>query len=160
MPTVIWDVCSTGQGPIPGDQARIWADKYSTVHDCAGTKQHTQPPIAWPPVRAWAQGCQQRFEILVSLSAPTHFCLCTAAQICKWLSSECRALDQLQCIPFCSPPLPALTLPFCSFFLCSSLPPPPPLIAVFYLVLAALLLAYAPAEGLNWWGDFSWAPSG
>lgn len=98
------------------------------------------------------QGCQRYFEILGSLSAPTYFSLCTAAQICKWLSSECRAPDQLQFIPFCSPPLAALTLPLCSFLLSRSLPPLPssppppplPLTAVFYLVLAALFLAHAP----------------
>lgn len=29
------------------------------------------------------QGCQRRFKIFSLLSAPTHFSLCTAAQICK-----------------------------------------------------------------------------
>lgn len=33
--------------------------------------------------RECLQGCQRRFKIFSLLSAPTHFSLCTAAQICK-----------------------------------------------------------------------------
>lgn len=92
--------------------------------------------------------CQHRH---ISPSAPLH-------RYANPASSECRAPDQLQFIPFCSLPRSALTLLLCSFLLSVSLqtpPPPPPVSSLsqsclwyFCLVLAALFVACTATEEL------------
>lgn len=80
--------------------------------------------------------CQRRH---ISPSAPLH-------RYANPSSSECRAPDQLQFIPFCSLPLNVLTLP--PLPLCSPTPTVPFLLSPLCLwfcclVVAALFVAYA-----------------
>lgn len=166
----IW-ICSSewpaSLGPVPRDDSCIWADCLTTntwlcrnkaMHraSCCLTLSLVSVCVSVDVRRECLQGCQRRFKIFSLLSAPTHFSLCTTAQICKSISSECRAPDQLQFIPFSSVLLSALTIPLCSFFFLLLYTHPPPfstvfiLPLVFCLLLAALFMAYAPTEELYW----------
>lgn len=101
--------------------------------------------------RECLQRCQWRFKIFSLLSAPTHFSLCTAAQICKssllrMQSTRSASIYSILLSPcFCTHPP--------SLFISALCPPPHPSAAsilplVFCLVLAALFMAYAPSEEL------------
>lgn len=76
--------------------------------------------------RECLQGCQWRFKIFSLLSAPTHFSLCTAAQICKssllrMQSTRSASIYSILLSPcFCTHP-PSLFISS----LCFSTPPPP-----------------------------------
>lgn len=122
-----WMACLTGSCPQRWFLYLSWLpnNKHMTVQEQSIAQSFLLPDLkssvwcVWVSVdvrRECLQGCQRRFKIFSLLSAPTHFSLCTTAQICKSISSECRAPDQLQFIPFSSVLLSALTVPLCSFF--------------------------------------------
>lgn len=50
---------------------------------CVCLRAHFFQCVSMYVRRECLQGCQRRFKIFSLLSAPTHFSLCTAAQICK-----------------------------------------------------------------------------
>lgn len=104
--------------------------------------------------RECLQGCQQRFKIFSLLSVPTHFSLCTAAQICKssllrMQSTRSASIYSILLSPsFCTHP-PSLFISalsaaplfslhclsqFCLWYFC--------------LVSAALFVAYTTTEEL------------
>lgn len=101
--------------------------------------------------RECLQGCQRRFKIFSLLSAPTHFSLCTAAQICKssllrMQSTRSASIYSILLSPsFCTHP-PSLF--FSTLCFSPSLSAVSILSLVFCLVLAALFMAYAPNEEL------------
>lgn len=82
------------------------------------------------------QGRQRRFKIFSSLSAQTHFSLCTAAQICKWSllrmqstrSASIYSSPLARSLALRSPHSPSLSLSLCSSRLSvsPSLTPPSP----------------------------------
>lgn len=85
------------------------------------------------------QGRQRRFKIFSSLSAQTHFSLCTAAQICKWSllrmqstrSASIYSSPLARSLALRSPHSPSLSLSLSVhlgslFPRRSPLPPPPP----------------------------------
>lgn len=56
----------------------------SSVHASVCVFVRVLPSTVYQSMRREClQGCQRRFKIFSLLSAPTHFSLCTAAQICK-----------------------------------------------------------------------------
>ena len=100
--------------------------------------------------------CQHRH---ISPSAPLH-------RYANPASSECRAPDQLQFIPFCSLPLSALTLPLCFALLSVSLHPPLLFFSLsclhsvfgFLFGLSCSVHGICPHWGIVWrWEDFYWA---
>jgi len=61
--------------------------------------------------RECLQGCQRRFKIFSLLSAPTHFSLCTAAQICKSSLLRMQSARSASIYSILHSPLDVLALP-------------------------------------------------
>lgn len=105
--------------------------------------------------RECLQACQRRFKIFSLLSAPTHFSLCTAAQICK---SSLLRMQSTRSAPIYSILLsPSFSVHSCSLFL----PPPSPPTVSSLFGLSCSVHSICPIWGVVlWWEDFYWVPSG
>lgn len=137
----------------------------SSVHASVCVFVRVLPSTVYQSMRREClQGCQRRFKIFSLLSAPTHFSLCTAAQICKSILLRMQStrsasiysflLSPSQCthppfhsVPIPPPPtIPFLLSPLCLWFCC--------------LVRAALFFGICTQwRIIGRWKDFFWAAS-